>query len=208
MRKLLFFIVMFLGVVPSTVSAQNMRDIFLNAPDAIFPLLDKSYRADLVDYIDAGMKAKVTNKFDGISVLEQLDDDYMRLATSESSMMQMKLLPTQGDTIICVVKSVRAEAVDSRICFYDKEWNLLAVGEKFRAPSISEFFISPEDAAEHIDICDIYLVALELSANENSLVAEYTMPVYMSREDAERVAPCLRKLVYMWNGEMFCEAKK
>ena len=117
MRKLLFFIVMFLGVVPSTVSAQNMRDIFLNAPDAIFPLLDKSYRADLVDYIDAGMKAKVANKFDGISVLEQLGDDYMRHATSESSTIQMKLLPTQGDTIICVVKSVRAEAVDSRICF-------------------------------------------------------------------------------------------
>ena len=208
MRKLQFLIVLFLGIVASAVSAQNMRDIFLNAPDAIFPLLTKSYRADLVDYIDAGMKAKVTNKFDGVSVLEQLDDDYMRLATTESSTMQMKLLPTQGDIIICAVKSVKAEAVDSRISFYDKEWNLLADGCRFSAPSIREFFISPEAAAEHIDICDIYLVALELSANENTLIAEYTMPVYMSREDAERVKPCLRKLVYTWNGEMFCEAKK
>ena len=78
MRKLLFIIMLLCGA-SSQMRAQEMRAIFLEAPDSIFPLLSKSYRADLVDYIDAGMTAKVTNSLDGTSILEELAPDYMRL---------------------------------------------------------------------------------------------------------------------------------
>ena len=70
MKKLLVLIILCSGCLSFSLSAQDMRSIFLNAPDEIFPLLTKSYRADLVDYIDAGMTAKVTNRLDGTSVLE------------------------------------------------------------------------------------------------------------------------------------------
>ena len=79
--------------------------------------------------------------------------------------------------------------------------NLLDSGELFAYPSISDFFTSA--TAECMDICDIYLVALALSADDNTLVAEYTMPAYMSSDDAKKVKPLLRKLVYRWNGERF-----
>lgn len=183
------------------VSAQDMRSIFLNAPDGIFPLLSGNDRADLVDYIEAGMTAKVTNRLDGTTVLHELEADYLKLATTASSDVQLKLLPFQGDTVICMVKTVRAEAADSRIRFYDKEWNLLDGDRMFRFPSISEFFTSA--ANEYVDKCDIYLVSLTLSAVDNTLVAEYTMPDYMSVEDSKKVKPLLRKLVYMWNGSCY-----
>lgn len=201
MRKLLISIMFLFGGALTMVSAQDMRAIFLNAPDDIFPLLSGNDRADLVDYIEAGMTAKVTNRFDGTSVLQELEADYLKLATTASSDVQLKLLPFQGDTVICMVKTVRAEAADSRIRFYDKEWNLLDGELMFRFPSISEFFTSA--ANEYVDKCDIYLVSLTLSAVDNTLVAEYTMPDYMSVEDSKKVKPLLRKLVYRWNGSCY-----
>ncbi len=201
MRKLLFFVILLFGGAMTMASAQDMRTIFLNAPDKIFPLLTGNDRADLVDFIEADMKAKVSNRLDGVSELRELGRDYLMLATTASSTMQMKLLPVKDDTIICVVKTVKAEAADSRICFYDKEWNMLNAGGMFSFPSIVDFFTS--DADELVDMCDIYLVALTLSAADNSLVAEYTMPAYMNVDDAKRVKPLLRKLTYRWNGERF-----
>ena len=200
MRKSLLIILLLCAAVLQ-MRAQEMRTIFLEAPDSIFPLISKSYRADMVDYIDAGMTAKVNNSLDGTSVLEGLAPDFMRLAVTASSTMQLKLLPLENDTVICVVKSVVAEAVDSRIYFYDKEWNLLDGAGLFCFPSIGDFFVSSAD--EYVDMCDIYLVSLTLSAADNTLVAEYTMPAYMSVADAQRVKPLLRKLVYCWNGERF-----
>jgi hypothetical protein len=157
----------------------------------------------MVDYVDAGMTARVTNSLDGSSTLEELAADYMRLAVTASSTMQLKLLPLQGDTVICMVKSVNAEAADSRIYFYDKEWNMLDGRALFVYPSINDFFASATDAAIWSDACDIYLVSLTLSAGDNTLVAEYTMPEYMNVDDAAKVKPLLRKLVYRWSGERF-----
>lgn len=198
MKKLLFLTIwMFVGVV----SAQDMRTVFMNAPEELFPLLTKSHRADFIDYIDAGMTAKVTNRLDGVSVLEELSDDYLRLAATASSTVQMKMLPFENDTIICVVNTVKAESADSRICFYDKEWQRVDGREMFEYPSLEDFFVS--SATEYIDVCDIYLVSLMLSSVDNTLVAEYTMPSYMNIEDAEKVRTLLRRLEYRWNGERF-----
>ncbi|MBQ5626545.1 MAG: DUF3256 family protein [Bacteroidaceae bacterium] len=202
MRKLLFIIILLCGAV-SQMRSQEMSTIFLEAPDSVLPLLSKSYRADMVDYVDAGMTARVTNSLDGSSTLEELAADYMRLAVTASSTMQLKLLPLQGDTVICMVKSVNAEAADSRIYFYDKEWNLLDGRALFVYPSINDFFASATDAAIWSDACDIYLVSLTLSAGDNTLVAEYTMPEYMNVDDAAKVKPLLRKLVYRWSGARF-----
>lgn len=202
MKRLLFVAIMTFAGIVSTVSAQDMRSVFLNAPDAVFPLLSKSYRADLVDFIEAGMKAKVTNKLDGVSVLEELGHDYLKLATTASSSIQLKLLPFRDDTVICAVRTVKAEAADSRILFYDKEWRALD-GEMFHYPFISDFFVSPEAAVDNIAACDIYLVSLTLSASDNTLVAEYTMPAYMDIDAVAKVKPLLHKIVYRWNGECF-----
>ena len=203
MRKLLFFIILLFGGAMTMASAQDMRTIFLNAPDKIFPLLTGNDRADLVDFIEADMKAKVSNRLDGTSELHELGRDYLMLATTASSTMQMKLLPVKDDTIICVVKTVKAEAADSRIFFYDKEWNALDGSAMFVYPSINDFFASAADAAAWSDACDIYLVSLALSAGDNTLVAEYTMPAYMNVDDAAKVKPLLRKLVYRWSGGRF-----
>ena len=199
----MFLMLFMLSGAVSLVSAQDLREAFREAPDEVFPLLTKNMRADLVDFADADMTAKVANKYNGASVLEKLEDDYLLLATTASSSVQLKLLPVEGKTIICMVKTVKAEAADSRVRFYDMEWNRLDGNSMFAMPAITDFFIPGADVAGVADMCDMYLVALTLNAADNTLVAEYTMPAYMNAEDASKIKPLLRKLVYRWNGERF-----
>lgn len=202
MKNILFTLVLLFGVHGFSV-AQDMRTLFLEAPDSVFPLLDKGLRADCIDFVDAGMKYAVTNKLEGKSTLVELASDYMLLETTTSSTIQMKKLPTADGFVICVVNTVRAESADSRVAFFDSSWRRVATNNLFTSPSIRDFFASDSVAEELTDMCDIYLVSLSLNGDDTSMVAEYTMPSYMNKEDAERLLPNLRKIRYNWDGMRF-----
>lgn len=208
--------------VNSFLSAQSMRTLFVQMPDSIMPFLTKNNREDCVDFIDANMLARVTNRLDAKSELLQFTSDYLHLKTSEAGSMQIKMLPVDGDTILCVINTVCAEACDSRIAFYTRNWQPLDGSIYFKKPLIRDFFLdvntpdSQQDSSddltsakkaesldELLDIADIYLVYLTFSDRGNILTAEYTMPHYMLQGDSLRVAPHLRKLSYRWTSRGF-----
>lgn len=201
MKKLLFPIVSLL--ICSAVSAQDMRSLFVEMPDSLLPLLTKINREDCVDFLDAGMRARVTNRFDEESELFLFNDSYLHLKTSKNGWMQMKLLHTASDTVVCVVNSVCAEACDSRIAFFTPQWKQLKSEEYFSAPQISDFIVESDSTEYFRNMADIYLVELSLSETSDSLKARYTMPQYMLREDSARIAPHLKTLEYKWNGKRF-----
>ena len=185
------------------VAAQNMRAVFIGMPDSIIPLLTENNRADCVDFIDAGMRAQVSNRLGGKSELLQLTDDYLRMKTSSHSTFEMKLLPrTAGDTLLCVVRSVCAEACNSRVSFYTKEWKECK-DVQFEYPALDSFFNAGDSLGLVLDIADIYLVELRLSSAGSGLEASYTMPAYMSKADSLFVTRYLRKIDYRWDGKGF-----
>ena len=65
MRKAVYILTLCALLFVTHTNAQEMRDIFVEMPDSIIPLLTQSNRADCVDFLDAKMRARVTNKFDG-----------------------------------------------------------------------------------------------------------------------------------------------
>ena len=202
MKKVLFIFV--LSVLSSAVQAQNIRALFMSAPEEVLPLLPENSRADCLDYIDAGMEAVVSNRLDGTSRLVTLTDDCLLLQTTASSSMQIKLLPSSdGGTIVCVVKSVKAESENSHMAFYDACWNELPAERYFDSPEITDFFVSEESAGNYADKCDMYLVKYTMSVENATLVAEYTMPSYMDVDDRKLVSPFLKSVVYRWNGQRF-----
>lgn len=198
MRKLLVVILLFAGGLTSYVRSQDIRAAFMSAPDDVLPLLTHNMRADLLDYVDAGMKAEVNNELSGVSRLDTLSGDFLSLSSTASTIVQMKLLPYGDSSLICVIKSVKAEAEDSRMAFYNMSWERMDDEGLFQEPEIKDFFISHESAHEYMDKCDMYLVSLKLGSADNCLVAEYTMPYYMSEEDSAIVKPLLRRLKYIW----------
>lgn len=222
MKKVVLLLFLLLFCVNSFLSAQSMRTLFVQMPDSIMPFLTKNNREDCVDFIDANMLARVTNRLDTKSELLQFTSDYLHLKTSEAGSMQIKMLPVDGDTILCVINTVCAEACDSRIAFYTRNWQPLDGSIYFKKPLIRDFFLdvntpdSQQDSSddltsakeaesldELLDIADIYLVYLTFSDRGNILTAEYTMPHYMLQGDSLRVAPHLRKLSYRWTSRGF-----
>ena len=202
MKKILIIPLLLLSC--AFVRAQDMRSLFMSAPESVLPLLTENSRADCIDYIDAGMEAVVTNSLDGKTVVKALTDDYADIGMTGSSSLQMKLLPLQdGGRIICVVKSVKAEAENSHVAFYDLDWKPVVGKKLLEMPAVVDFFVSADSAAKYIDKCDIYLVKCLLSDSDLTMTAEYTMPSYMNIEDAALVAPQLRKVVFLWDGRRF-----
>ncbi len=203
MKKSFITLLLVLMSVAVDSMAQDMRSLFIEMPDSLIPLLTRLNREDCIDFIDAGMRARVTNTFDEESELITYTKDYIHLKSSANSSMHIGLLPCMNDTILCIINSVCAEACDSRISFYTKKWQRLDSKVYFREPTIEEFIIPSDSAADIADMCDIRLVKLSLNPTDHSITAEYTMPAYMSKEDSMRVAPNLRPIIYEWNGNKY-----
>ena len=199
-RHLLFLVSIFCTL---SVMAQDMKTVFVAMPDSIVPLLTKVNREDCIDFLDSNMKAVVKNRFGNVAEMKVLTDDFVEIEPSGASSMQVRMLPAGGDTLLCVVNTVKAEAADSRISFYTKGWEKVPAKGLFEAPAIKDFFASADSAALYADRCDIYLVGLELSQTGNTLTAEYTMPDYMNESDSALIRPLLRRIVYCWNGKRF-----
>lgn len=203
MKKHIAIILLMLAALP--VAAQNMRTLFVGMPDSIIPLLTATNRADCVDFIDAGMRAQVNNRLNGKSELLQLTDDYLKLKMTGHSSLEMKLLPrTDGDTLICIIRTVCAEASNSIITFYSKDWKELPDnGTLFKYPPIKDFFTAGDSLERLLGIADIYLVELRLSPTGRELEAAYTMPAYMSKADSAYVSEFLHNVPYLWDGKKF-----
>lgn len=200
MRKILL-ILLLLCAWSTTSSAQDVRALFMDAPDAVLSLLPRNVRADCIDFADAGMDYPVSNLLGGKSTLKVLGKDYLLLQSTAVSTVEMKVLPMGETSVVCVVNTVSAESADSRIAFYDADWKRLDADSFFASPSIRDFFADADKSV--LDLCDIYLVSLKLNVADSTLVAEYTMPDYMNDDDAAKVRALLNKIVYRWNGARF-----
>ena len=205
MRKAVYILTLCALLFVTHTNAQEMRDIFVEMPDSIIPLLTQSNRADCVDFLDAKMRARVTNKFDGHSELLQLTPDYLKMQLTGHTLLQMKLLPrSAGDTIVCMVNTACAEARDSRIRFYTKKWQeIKPATELLKKPMIKNFFVANDSLEKILRIADMYLVELILSPSETTIQANYTMPAYMSRTDSALVTKSMHPIVYRWTGKAF-----
>ena len=203
MKRVTIAFIAFMTLFCGVIQAQDLRTLFIEMPDTLQPLLTNNDRRDMIDFWDARMSTPVVNRLDGKSRITALTDDFLSVELSRSSSMQIKMLNNvAGDTLLCIVNTVGAEAYDSRIHFYNSRWERVD-GSKFTMPSIADFFLPSDSVGKALEVSDIYLVKLSLKADNDSLKAEYTMPLYMSRSDSARVASQLRLLFYRWTGKRF-----
>ena len=79
-----------------TASAQtSIREVFANVPDSIFPTLTKNNRLDMMDFVEAQMRAEVINLLSGTSEMLSLSKDSLTIRMSEAQTLTMYLLPTE-----------------------------------------------------------------------------------------------------------------
>ena len=209
MRVLLLIVVSILGVV--SVSAQDMKSVFIAMPDSITPLLTKVNKEDCVDFLASDMKAEVKNRFDGTAEMKVLTEDYTLVQTSEIGTLEMKLLPVNDSTkVICMVKTVCASACDSDIRFYASDWSKeLDAGDFLQKPSASIFFLPNDTLSEEGVLirkkADMHLMKASLSKDDVSLTFIYTTPDYLNKEDKEKMLRHLNQnpVTFQWKDGKF-----
>lgn len=140
MRKILLLSVLFL-VAASSSAQLKMRDVFAQLPDSVLPLMTLNNRLDCIDFIENNMEARVKNKFNDQVVLEALTGDYLSIRTSESSFVEMKLMPQGNDTLICVNRTYLGPVEDSDVRLYGMDWHFVRVVQR---PEVKEFLKSKD----------------------------------------------------------------
>ena len=108
--------------VEPSLSIDVIKAFFAQMPDSVVPHMTKNNRLDMMDFMDAKMKAEVTNKLGGKSEMTDMSASYMRITISKSCDMQIRSLHSAaGDTLMAV--AITIGATDSELFVYDLQWN-------------------------------------------------------------------------------------
>ena len=171
------------------MSAQSVREMWLNMPDSIIPYLNKSLRQECIDFVDMNVKASVKNLFQGESIMDTLTTDYAHIQLNESSIMEMKMFPSNtGDSILCVVRTFVGPARESEVAFYNKEWNKIGEGLNFKK---ADFMSKPDtmDVKRYDELLSMvqpFMYWAKLSPQQNSITYSMSIPL-ASKQDKKDV---------------------
>ena len=184
-----------------------MRDVWLSMPDTIVPYLDASNRSAMLDALEQEDGTGVAGKLQESSCIDMLTSEYISVLLSSASTMQMRLLPTDADTVVCVVRTFLAPQAESEIAFYSTKWEKLS--QSFLEPiEPDRFFRCPETMsesrfAELVSIWkDCLMVRATLDAVEPVLIFQCSSPI-ATRDEQREIQPALMQISLKWNGKSF-----
>ncbi len=206
MRRTVISLILMLVFSVETSLGKTMREVWIDMPDSITMYLTKSMRTELADYVDMKVSAATKNAIGDTVRIDTLTSDYIAVTLSESSKLEMKLLPKDGSNIICMVRTYYGTAAESIISFWQLNWQqlpdismpALENIELIKKPdnlSVTEFnkikaMISPK------------MIEMRLSPDDNSLLLSYSLPD-VNKEDSELIKSILAQKKINWNGEIF-----
>ena len=143
--KRIFLLSLLYCVALSAFAQLRMREVFAQLPDSVLPLMSKNNRLDCIDFIENGMEARVKNHFGDPVVLDSLADDYLLLHTGATEYVEMRLVPTASEVLVCVNRTYFGPAADSEVRIYDTSWRFVAV---VRRPDVRQFVNFSEDIGQ------------------------------------------------------------
>ncbi len=208
-------VVLLLGLlVTVTVHALSLRELWVNMPDSVLPVLNKSMRTEFVDLVDMGVKPEVKNLLEENSVLDTLTSDFLQLTSSKASTIQLKLLPCEGkDSLLCMVRTWNGPEKESEVSFYDQKWERLDASG-FLAQDIihsaSSFFQAKPDTMS-MEKYEGLISGLEpqfsysfLSPKSNIITFCLSLPLVTESEKKE-IQALLMQRKFKWDDKKFNE---
>ena len=105
------------------IGAQTAKEVFLKMPASVCPYLTENNKADLPDFIEAGMTARVKNKFEEWTEMTKLTNDSLELKIGESVFMRLTLpLMPNGQRAICLTYTMQLPAETHWIRYFTTGW--------------------------------------------------------------------------------------
>lgn len=177
---------------------------FTTAPAAIFPLLDKTTRLDMVDYYTSGLNTPSANRLQGRSSITSLTPTTITVKITDASSTQIALLPMGNDTIIAVVSTVATPGLDSTLKFYDKAWKSLPADKYFTVPAWKDWITPGHDVTEVTAYAPFMLASYFIDTDAGTLTATNNLSTFIDEDTYKTLTPALApSLTYKWNGKRF-----
>lgn len=217
-------IALLLLLLPLTIGAQTVRDLWLSMPPSFAPYLNTSLRTQCLDFYDMHTDAQTDNALKGKSRIDTLTSTFLAATLSKAHTLQMKLLPASGsasglgsslgsgsssslsscDSVLCVVRSWDGPKRDSEVQLFDRQWKPLQAPFTFSADS---FVCRPDTMSEErfsrlVALLDPIMFSVSLSPAENVLLVKLS-PVVPNPEDEKAIEQILVQRKLKWDGKIF-----
>ncbi len=203
-----------LFAVCSLAKAQQplMRDVFRQMPDTLLLTMSHNNRLDMIDFIDSGMKAVVTDNLGGQCSMDTLTADFAQISMGKSLSIELKLLssaaqlPDSSTCVVCMVKTFGSETKESEVTFFTQKWQPLPT-TLVPVSYASQLVVRPDtiSAARYAEICPdtaLLMVAATLTPADNTLTLTPQISLQTSDERKE-TTPLLRTVTLKWTGKAF-----
>ena len=206
MKHLLAIIVLTMALLPLDGAARTIADFFASEPGNVFPLLTRTNRLDLVDYYNSGQTVAVPNNLGGTSQLEALDSAYLKLQTSGSKVVEMRMLTTGSrDTVMVVIETVLTPVPDSKLTLWNSQWQMLRTDKHFKMPGIDDFIVKKMPRELRADLQDAMifpLIQLTFKGDRRLQVeATHGLEQFLAPSEFKRFAPYLKpSITYRMSG--------
>ena len=165
------------------------RYVFENLHTSALELLPKSTRLDMLDYWDVDSVYKASNIMEGLSWLEAMTNDYLKVRITSVSTLEIKILPDKKEKLAMTVYTVGddVQAQDSKLGFYDEDLNELPWQKFIQVPEVKDFFEIPKGSATKMkeieEMIPFPTIAFSANAENDNLEARLTVEKYINEDD-------------------------
>ncbi|MBF1582802.1 MAG: DUF3256 family protein [Prevotella sp.] len=197
MKKILIiicFLTCWLGV-----SAQSLREVWIEMPDSILPYLSKSQRTELADYVEMKAEPAVLSTFGDSVRIERMTNNYLLLKANEATRLEIKLL---DNNTLALVQTWMAPAAESKLSLFNLQWQPKEAVVDYKVNIVKPDSMSDEDFADLKTLMSPRLKEYRLSADNNSLSVSWNYPL-LSKKDVKCVTELLKPQVLNWTGKDF-----
>lgn len=111
----------------SPVGAQTIAELFKQMPDELLPYLTTNNRLDMIDFMEARMKAEVTNLLESKSEMTALTDSALSVRLSDALSVDMRLTTRGDSTVVCLTKTYQTLSRQTEVVnyYYSTDWRLI-----------------------------------------------------------------------------------
>lgn len=224
MRISIVSVLLMLGMCE--VSAQvTMREVISKLPERIAPYLNATQREELAHNAELRLADKqgggterdtvfmIKNVLEGETAVDSISDDFVCIALTKSTDLQVRLLSRSDSTkVLCVIKNISVPMKESDVMFYDESWN--KIDANFGLPNSTDAeswldmlvqrpdTMSVDEYTELRGWLDPVVINVDASNDDECLRFELSVPI-VPTDKKEAMKAILRPVLFKWNGESF-----
>lgn len=204
MYRLIFLTLLAFAGIAGSSAQTTVAELFASAPDAVFPLLNRNTRLDMIDYFNSGSATSSRNSLDGQSRVTGIEPDRMTFLLSEATECELALLPAANDTVLLMITTVRTPVADSKVTFYNLDWKDMATDKFFTPPLLADWLTA--DGSRDRDMVEglvpFMLVSYGFDPKSSTLTLTNNMRDFLSEDVYSIVSESLKPtLKYIWDGK-------